>query len=340
MKEDILISLRRKHTLDNFIGKHPTFTTLVQKLKTIADKPVSVLLTGETGTGKGVCAELIHQYSDRFKGPFIPYNCGAGPESLFESQLFGHVKGAFTGANRDRPGLVEEAHAGILFLDEINSLSPGSQVKLNHFLETGYLRRVGENRLRRSDARIIAATNVDLHNEVKERHFREDLYFRLAEYELYVPPLRSRKTDIPLLIDYFLKKNIHLNPLGRIKFTSKALKKLTEYHWPGNIRELENITKRCIIDASRTIVDDVSLPNADDPLSPIYSESLQALPWKEAKKQVVTTFEKSYLQGLLRRYHGTVAQCARHAGVQPPDFWKLMRKYALKAQNFRSQILS
>ena len=144
VKEDILRSLRQEHAFADFVGQHPSLNSLVQKLKNIADKDVSVLLMGETGTGKGRCAEIIHQHGPRYKGPFIPFNCGAGPESLFESQLFGHVKGAFTGAHKDHPGLVEEAHRGILFLDEVNSLTCSLQVKLNHFLETGQFRRLDE----------------------------------------------------------------------------------------------------------------------------------------------------------------------------------------------------
>ena len=182
MKEEIFLSLRREYALKGFIGKHPSFIHLIEKLEMLADKDVSILLIGETGTGKGCCAEIVHQYGPRYRGPFIPFNCGAGPESLFESQLFGHIKGAFTGAHKDHPGLVEEAHTGILFLDEVNSLDCSLQVKLNHFLETGQFRRLGENRFRKSDIRIVAASLTDLREDVQKGTFRKDLYFRLAEY--------------------------------------------------------------------------------------------------------------------------------------------------------------
>ena len=336
VKEDILKSLRQEHVFADFVGQHPSLNNLVQKLKNIADKDVSVLLIGETGTGKGRCAEIIHQYGPRYRGPFIPFNCGAGPESLFESQLFGHAKGAFTGAYKDHPGLVEEADMGILFLDEVNSLYCSLQVKLNHFLETGQFRRLGENRFRKSDAHIVAASLTELREDVKKGTFREDLYFRLAEYELHVPALRVRQDDIVLLVKYFLKKNVHLNSNGKITFTPKAFKELKEYSWPGNIRELENFVKRSLIDASSAIIDSVNLPQSSLTSSRSQTDNfIELLPWKQAKQKVVSLFEQKYLQNLLRKYHGIVANCARHACIQPSDFWKLMRKYDLKAKKFR-----
>lgn len=335
MKEEIFLSLRRENALKGFIGKHPSFIHLIEKLEMLADKDVSILLIGETGTGKGCCAEIVHQYGRRYRGPFIPFNCGAGPESLFESQLFGHIKGAFTGAHKDHPGLVEEAHTGILFLDEVNSLDCSVQVKLNHFLETGQFRRLGENRFRKSDIRIVAASLTDLREDVQKGTFRKDLYFRLAEYELHVPALRDRQEDIVLLVKYFLKKNAHLNSNGQIAFTPKAFKELKEYSWPGNIRELENFVKRSLIDASSTIIDSVNLPQSSLSSTSPTDNFIEALPWKQAKQKVVSLFERKYLQNLLREYHGIVANCARHAGIQPSDFWKLMRKYDLKAQKFR-----
>jgi DNA-binding NtrC family response regulator len=339
MRADYHTCLRQEHFLQGFVGNHPSFVKLVEKLKIIANKNLSVLLVGETGAGKGCCADFIHQCGDRFNGPFIPYNCSVGPDSLFESQLFGHAKGAFTGAVCDRPGLLEEAHEGILLLDEINSLSLGCQVKLNHFLESCDFRRVGENRLRKVDVRIISAANVDLHKELREGRFREDLYFRLAEYHLSVPPLRSRKQDISLLAECFGKKYSHLSKRDQITFTPGALKALEEYYWPGNVRELENVIKRCLIDSPGVV--DMPLPmlHCDDAFSQFQSDNLQSLTWKEAKARTVTLFERNYLHGLLNQYHGVVAQCARHAGLHPPDFWKLMRKHDLKAQDFRSRYL-
>lgn len=337
MKQDLPQNLRKKYSLENFIGNHASFLNLRNTLEKVSNSDLSVLLIGETGTGKGLCAQFIHQYSDRYNRPFISFNCGAGPDTLFESQIFGHVKGAFTGANVDRIGLVEEADTGILFLDELNSLSPYSQVKLNHFLEKGYFRRVGENKFRKANVRIIAASNVDLREEVQKGNFRADLYFRLAEYELSVPSLCDRGKDIVLLARHFLEKYRHLSNNGSFQFTSNALQQLQEYNWPGNIRELEHTIKRCIIDAHTSLIDTVVLPRRSESETPeTISDHLHLLGWKEAKAKVISRFEKSYLSRLLQQFNGNVSRCARHAGVQPSDFWKLLRKYNIKAQDFRS----
>ncbi len=335
MKEAIFLSLRREYALKGFIGKHPSFIHLIEKLEMLADKDVSILLVGETGTGKGRCAEFMHQYGNLHNCPFIPYNCGAGPESLFESQIFGHIRGAFTGAHKDRIGLVEEAHMGILFLDEINSLSRSSQVKLNHFLEIGCFRRIGENRIRKADVRIIAASNMDLLKEVKDGRFRQDLYYRLAEYELPLPALRERQEDIILLAKYFLEKHKDLCRKRVCTFSADTLKQLIVYPWPGNIRELENFMKRCLIDATSNQIDTIKLPATNYESSGDQFDDFESLAWREAKKKIVSQFERIYLQNILEKYHGIVATCAKHAGIQPSDFWKLMRKYSLKAQPFR-----
>ncbi|MFQ5630409.1 MAG: sigma 54-interacting transcriptional regulator [bacterium] len=338
MKEKLRASLRRDHILKNFIGSHPAFTMLVEKLKIVANKNVSIVLIGETGTGKGHCAEFIHQYSKRYNRPFIPYNCSAGPDNLFESQFFGHVKGAFTGADTDRWGLVSEANSGVLFLDEINSLCFASQVKLNHFLENGCFRRVGESTIRKVNVRIIAASNRALKKEIEKGKFREDLYYRLAEYELNVPPLRARKPDIALLAGYFLDKNADLSDQEDIRLCKDTIEQLTKYDWPGNVRELENCIKRSIIDSTGKTIE-ISSFNIPEPVQvqPAAIDRLDTLPWKEAKQKVVAAFEMNYLKSLLRMYKGVVAKCAKHAGVQPPDFWKLIRKYQILPNTYRKK---
>lgn len=211
-----------------------------------------------------------------------------------------------------------------------------SQVKLNYFLETGCFRRVGDNRLLHSDVRIITASNADLHQEVKEGRFREDLYYRLAEYEIFVPSLRDRKEDIPLLVEYFIEKYSYLNTNTQLRLSPKAIQNFIEYNWPGNIRELENFVKRIIIDTPSNMMDSVELPKTDDNPFVSYNIRLNCFSLKEAKRKLISLFEKNYLQNVLRQHHGIVAQCARYAGIHPSDFWKLMRKYKLKAKDFRS----
>lgn len=336
MHEKAQIVFRREHAVRNLVGSHPTFIRLVEKLQIVASKNISILLLGETGTGKGHCAEFIHQFSHHYNYPFIPYNCGTGPVDLFESQLFGHVKGAFTGATSNRWGLVTEADNGILFLDEINSLDMASQVKLNHFLETGCFRRVGENIVRNVDVRIIAASNTDLKDKIIAKRFREDLYYRLAEYEILVPPLRKRKEDISLLADYFLIKNAYLTCYDKLKLSNETLEFFEQYHWPGNIRQLENFIKKSIVDAKSNIIElseDLKMSEFESKSEPI--DPLNNMPWKKAKNKVVSDFEKKYLRSLLQKYHGNVAKCARHAGLRAPDFWKLLRKYNLSARPYR-----
>lgn len=336
MREINLTSLMREHLLKGFIGKDPIFMELMEKLKHVADKNIDVLLIGETGTGKNLCAELIHHCSRCHNDPFIIFNCGACPETIFESQIFGHKKGAFTGACEDRIGLFEEAHTGTLVLDEINSLNFTSQVKLNYFLETGFFRRIGENKLRQANVRIISASNVNLRHEVQAGRFREDLYYRLSEYEIYIPPLRSRKGDIVLLVKYFLKKYAHLNSIGPLSFSQRALNEIQNYEWPGNVRELENFIKHCIIDAKTNVINLVPMQYSKKSLCKIEDSTLDSLPWRIAKKQMIAAFETQYLENLLAKYHGVVTRCARHADIQPPDFWKLMRKYNIKAETFKS----
>lgn len=337
MNDEIVKIFKKKHAFKDFIGSHPKFTSLLNELKKIADCNLIVLLWGETGTGKGCCAEIIHQLSDRNNAPFIPYNCGAGPDSLFESQIFGHIKGSFTGAHKDRVGLVDDANNGILFLDEINSLSSDSQVKLNYFLETCKFRRLGENRIRKSNARIIAASTVNLKQEVINGNFREDLYFRLSEYEINIPLLRERKSDIPLLAKYFLKKYKDLNKNNLITLTPEILKEMSGYNWPGNVRELKNVIKRILIGKPPVIN---NYANQQDKIQQIELTNdllaIEDFPWKKAKNQVISMFEKNYLKSLLAKYNGVVVKCARHAEIQAPDFWKLMRKYNLQARHFRN----
>ena len=229
------------------IGKSEPILRILELIRDVADTSASVLIEGESGTGKELVARALHSHSSRKDKAFIPIFCGSLGEHLLESELFGHKKGAFTGASENKRGLFEEADGGTLFLDEIADISPTIQTKLLRVLQEGEFKRVGENQIRRADVRILAATNKDLWDEVQKGNFREDLYYRLNVINIKMPPLRERRSDIPLLAKHFLNKYTAKNHKNIKVFTSEAFRVLQEYDWPGNVRELENAVERAVI---------------------------------------------------------------------------------------------
>lgn len=252
--------MRTKHQFGEMIGKHPSMQKVFRTVSKVAGYTTTVLITGESGTGKELVAKALHQNSPRAQKPFIAVNCGAIPENLLESELFGHAKGAFTDANTDKRGLFEAAHEGTLFLDEIGELPLALQVKLLRALQESTIRRLGENTDRKVDVRVIAATVRDLKNEVKEKRFREDLFYRLNVLQVSIPPLRERPEDISLLTEHFIEKyNARLGIKCR-GIHPKALKLLLEYHWPGNVRELENVIERALVLAETELLTVDDLP--------------------------------------------------------------------------------
>jgi two-component system, NtrC family, response regulator PilR len=246
--------LRRLTGLDNIIGQSPKMRAIFELIQTVAPQTSRVLITGESGTGKELVARAIHENSQRAQAPFITINCGAFPESLLESELFGYMKGAFTGANENRQGLFQAAHGGTLFMDEIGNMSLTMQVKLYRVLQEGKVRPIGSTDESDVDVRIIAATNKDFEKEIAEGRFREDLYYRLSVIPLHLPPLRERREDIPLLARHFLEKfrKVMEKPIESI--TPEAMSRLESYDWPGNVRELENTLERAVaLEAGREI---------------------------------------------------------------------------------------
>jgi two-component system, NtrC family, response regulator HydG len=240
-------SLSKKALPANIIGESEPFKAALNLASTAASKPITVLLLGETGVGKEVFAHWIHDYSDRAGQPFVALNCAAIPNDLLESELFGVEKGAFTGAQQSRPGRFERANGGTLFLDEVGDLTPAAQVKLLRVLESGELERLGDIKTRQVNVRLIAATNVNLQQAVKDGKFRADLYYRLNAYPVNIPPLRERKSDIPLLLEAFIKKYALLHNKRISGVSDKAMSMLMAYGWPGNIRELENMMERGVL---------------------------------------------------------------------------------------------
>jgi len=242
------------------ITKNSIMQDLVEKARLAAKTRAKILLTGENGTGKEVLARLIHQYSARRNKPMVAINCGAIPSELVESELFGHEKGAFTGANSRKLGCFELAHNGTLFLDEIGEMPLSMQVKLLRVVETGSFRRVGGKEQIHVDINLISASNKILMDEVKFGCFREDLYYRLNVIELYIPPLRYRKEDIPLLTNHFLKHFSSMYDLSDTAISEDCMARFMEYDWPGNVRELKNIVERCLVLADGSVIDVDTLP--------------------------------------------------------------------------------
>jgi len=233
--------------IKGLIGKAPAMQEVYAMTRRVAVSNASVLLVGETGTGKELIAKAIHELSPRGSGPFVRVNCGALSESLLESELFGHVRGSFTGAVANRAGRFEAAHTGTIFLDEINSTTAKLQVKLLRVLQEREFERVGDTETIRVDTRVIAASNRELLDEVARGNFREDLYYRLNVVPIYIPPLRGRREDIPHLITYFLRVYNEANARYVVHIQKEAIAALVKYHWPGNVRELQNVVERCVI---------------------------------------------------------------------------------------------
>ncbi len=326
--------------LQGLIGQHPAMVRIRTLIRQVAPTSAPVLITGETGTGKELVARALHALSPRRERRFVAVNCTALPETLLESELFGHVKGAFTGAIRDKRGLVEEADGGTLFLDEIGDVSPVFQGKLLRVLQEGEFQAVGETRVRRADLRIIAATNQQLQDKIERGTFRADLFFRLCVIPIHLPPLRERKDDIPLLVDHFLKK--HAQRLGKEvpELSAEALNQLLHYEWPGNVRELEHVIERTLIlSRGRTLTPEDLFPPA---LSPVRGSSLNPsppgtlhLPYREARRRALDEFTKAYVASLLRQTEGNVTRAAKASGLERQSFQQLMRRAGIRSEDYR-----
>jgi two-component system response regulator AtoC len=253
--------MRATSSFAGMIGRSDAMAKVFRTIEKAAAYATTVLIQGESGTGKELVARALHQEGARAEEPFVPVNCGAIPESLIESELFGHKRGAFTDATSDKPGLFEEADGGTLFLDEIGELPQGTQVKLLRALQEGTLRRLGETRDREVDVRVVAATVRDLHEEVEAGRFREDLFYRLNVLPIHVPPLRERRDDLTLLIDHFVERN-NARLGTRVRgVDAKARKLMLAYHWPGNVRELENVIERAMVLADGDVLGEADLPD-------------------------------------------------------------------------------
>jgi two-component system response regulator GlrR len=322
---------RRSFRLDSLIGEDDSFVRLIGTLRRVAEADTTCVIYGETGTGKELIARAIHYVSPRKGKPFVPINCGAVPDHLFENELFGHAKGAFTDASTAEIGLVTVAERGTLFLDEVDALSLSAQVKLLRFLQDREYRPLGSSQVIRGNVRIIAATNTCLRRRVEERLFREDLFHRLNILHLTVPALRDRPTDIPILAHHFLNKYAQLHGRNVVGFSSSALARLLQFWWPGNVRELEAVVERAVVLSSNRFlqVADIDVPIVD----PDSAES-SANTFQLAKEQTVRGFERAYVANLLTTYAGNVSRAARAAGKERRAFQRLMQKHGLARMAF------
>ena len=324
--------LRRLTGLDNIIGQSPKMRAIFDLIQTVAPQSSRVLITGESGTGKELVARAIHENSARSQAPFITINCGAFPETLLESELFGYMKGSFTGANENRQGLFQAAHGGTLFLDEIGNMSLTMQVKLYRVLQEGKLRPIGSTEESDVDVRIIAATNKDFEKEIAEGRFREDLYYRLSVIPIQLPALRERREDIPLLARHFLERfrKTMEKPIEGI--SPEAMSKLEAYDWPGNVRELENTMERAVAletakEISARVLPDKILGYAEAPRGA--SQGI-AIPEEGVDfEKVVARTERMYLQAALEKAGGVRTRASEFLKITYRSFRHYAKKHSL-----------
>ncbi|MFO7937343.1 MAG: sigma 54-interacting transcriptional regulator [Kiritimatiellia bacterium] len=328
------IPLSKNESFGKMIGKSVPMRRIFYLAETYSPSDATIMITGETGTGKEVLAEEIHNHSSRSSKPFVVIDCAAISKELIESELFGHIRGSFTGANVDRQGAFEVADGGTVFLDEIGDLSPDLQPKLLRVLEKREIRRVGCNKVRKINVRIISATNRNLAVEVNENRFREDLFYRLSVVHLDLPALRHRREDVPLLVKRFLKELHGSDAIDQIADFERTMEILKRHEWPGNVRELRNLIELAFYSEHRPVdlSTFLSLGHLRTGISAAEPEiSFETdRPFKDAKNELIENFEKAYLKDLLERNKQNISRSAREAGIERAYLQRLVRKYGLR----------
>jgi two-component system, NtrC family, response regulator AtoC len=325
--------VHEEYTLENILSKSPRMLKVFDLIRSLAETDSGVMITGETGTGKELVARAIHNLSRRKSRQFVAINCGAFPDTLLESELFGFEKGAFTGAVQSRAGKIELADGGTLFLDEIEAMAAPMQVKLLRVLQEREVERLGGNRKVKIDMRVIAATNVDLSLCLARGTLREDFYYRINVIPIQLPALRERLEDLPLLIDHILSRHPVAIEKKIRQLTPKVLDQMLAYHWPGNIRELENILERAIVKSQGEVIDIVDLPAPPQRIVDAWyagngSREISLKLW-------LSNSEKDYLRSLLIKYKGSISSTAKEAKVDNKTLYRKMRRHGLHKESFK-----
>jgi DNA-binding NtrC family response regulator len=330
--------LEQKETFGELIGNTQSMQEVYRLAVGVAPTSSTVLILGESGTGKELTARAIHEHSSRSNKPFVAVNCSAIPVDLVESELFGHVRGAFTGAVTTREGLFESADQGTIFLDEVGDLPALAQVKLLRALQEGEVKRVGTNETRRVDVRVLAATNVDLRTKIAAGRFREDLFYRLNVICIELPPLRKRRDDIAILAHHFLRKYAARQGREVMKISDEAMRVLRSHNWPGNVRELENAMEHALVYCKEDMILPQHLPSGRHSMTPATTEEvatslgaslpedLADLPYREAKQRALAMFDDAYFSAILHRTGGNISAAARQAGLDRSNFRRASKR--------------
>jgi len=327
--------LRSQYQFDAIISHSPKMMEILKIVSQVANTLATVLIQGESGTGKELVARSIHYNSNRRNNPFVPINCGALPENLLESELFGHVKGAFTGSVTDRAGWFETANGGTIFLDEVSEMTPALQVKFLRVLQTGEYSRVGSREIRQVDVRVVAATNQNLQKLITDGKFREDLFYRINVIDIELPPLRDRKCDIPILAKHFINIFCEKYKKDELHLSRDAAAYLLTYDFPGNIRELENAMQRAVALAAENIITPEHLPASISSSLPITGEMKELSTLTETKRRAAEQAEREFVTDCLRATTGRIRKAAKMAGVDASNFYKIMKKHKINPTAFK-----
>lgn len=334
-RNNLLDQLEEKFKFDNIIGISPEIRKIFEMVENVAKSEANILITGESGTGKELVARSIHAHSERKTSPFVPVNCGAFPENLFEAEVFGYEKGAFTGANKRKIGLLEYANGGTFFLDEVCELPMPLQTKLLRAIQDKQIRRIGGNELIQVDVRIISATNENIEKALSQQKLREDLYYRLNVINIHLPPLRERKGDIRLLAEVFLKKFATKMKKDVTGFAMDVLDYFENYKWQGNIRELENVVERAVTLSKGNKITIAELPTY------LFTETAAAISFDkvkftDAKQIAVEEVEKKYLLHLLQKHNGNITKMAEDAGMTRRNIHRMLNNHNINTNDWRS----